>query len=281
LKASLSASAADARIAALWTLFEMKSLSPAELIAAMKDSDASVRRNAAAVAENSIVDVGSGRSWMTLALPAKDSVVAIMGDDILRLLGDSDAQVQLAALRVLATVDSPLYAVNPEVAPAKAIVSAFLKSDDDFQRSAAVAAASRHPSNVISAALDSADAAALAPLVTALTQNLTETYEAAKLVVVVAEKPASVDPLKRSILEGVAKNFSDAPEMTPELSAALGKLLDSGVRSSALPLAAKWDKSGALKERIACRSSAATTIASPRRRASSDFATPTRAFCRR
>jgi lipopolysaccharide transport system permease protein len=39
--------------------------------------------------------------------------------------------------------------------------------------------------------------------------------------------------------------------MTPELSSALGKLLASGASGSALPLAAKWDKAGALKGEVA------------------------------
>ena len=48
---------------------------------------------------------------------------------------------------------------------------------------------------------------------------------AAKLVVSLATAPATADALTRSILDTLTKSLKDAPAMTPELSAALGKLL--------------------------------------------------------
>ena len=132
---------------------------------------------------------------------------------------------------------------------AKVLVAAWPKFDDDFQRSAAVAAASRNPAAVIAAALDSTDAPSLAPLVNALTQNI-DAEAAGKLVIALAEKPADVDALKRSTLEGVVRSLKGAPAMTPELAAALGKLLGSGVSGAVLPLAAKWDKDGVLKPQV-------------------------------
>ncbi len=151
-----------------------------------------------------------------------------------------DAGVRLAALRALAAGEVS------DVA-AKALVAAYTKFDDDFQRSAAVGAASKNPAAVIAAALDSADAPALAPLVAALTQNLTNPEDAAKLAIVLAGKPASADSLKASILTGLGKTVQGEPAMTPELAAALTKLLGSGASGAVLPIAAKWDKAGALK----------------------------------
>lgn len=53
--------------------------------------------------------------------------------------------------------------------------------------------------------------------------------------------------------------------MTPELSAALAKLLTGGASGSVLPLAAKWDKAGALKAETAKLSgSLLTAVADPK-----------------
>ncbi|MEK0450918.1 MAG: hypothetical protein RL088_3186 [Verrucomicrobiota bacterium] len=220
LSGSLKSKIADTRIAALWTMGAIGILAPEQLGAALADEDASVRRNAALAAE---------------VYGANDAATALQ-----KSLGDSDSSVRLAALRALSGADL-------SDASAKALVAAFAKFDDDFQRSAAVGAASRNPAAVIAAALDSADAPALAPLVTALTQGITAPDDAAKLVVALAGKPASADSLKRTILDSLGKTVSGAPAMNADLSAALAKLLASGASGSALPLAAKWDKAGTLK----------------------------------
>ncbi len=158
-----------------------------------------------------------------------------------------EADVRLAALRAQAAVRE-----ENEIA-AKAIVAAWPKFDDDFQKSAAVGALAQNSAAAIAAILDSGDAS-LAQLIAILTQSIGEKNDAAaagKLVVALAEKPASSDGLKRSILDTLGKSLKFAPEMTPELSAALAKLLGSGASGSALPLAAQWDKTGALKPAMA------------------------------
>ncbi len=212
----------DTQIAALWTLQRIGQV-PAEVVQlAAQSKDSAVRRNAALIIEDSRAP--------------NPSLAALLNDD--------DAQVRLAALRALG---------NSEVGPegAKAIVSVWPKLDDDFQKSAAIGAASRSSGLVIAAALDSADSSALTPLVTALTQTLTDGEQAAKLVIALAAKPASADTLKKGILEGLSKTVNSTPAMNAELSDALGKLLASGASSSALPLAAKWDKAGTLKGEVA------------------------------
>ena len=215
---------ADARVAAMWILGHRD----ADILmlgygweTVFADKDGVIRRNAAQIAE----------------LP---HYAPFLSEKLIPLLGDADATVRLAALKALG-------AKQPYDETAKALVAAYAKFDDDFQRSAAVGAASKNPAAVIAAALDSADAPALAPLVTALTQNLTNPDDAAKLAIVLAGKPASADSLKASILTGLGKTVQGAPAMTPELTAALTKLLSSGASAAVLPLAAKWDKAGALK----------------------------------
>lgn len=134
----------------------------------------------------------------------------------------------------------------------KAIIAAWPKFDDDFQKSAAVGALAQNSAAAI-AAIDSGNAD-LAALASNLTQGIGEhgdTAAAAKLVVALAEKPASADGLKRGILDTLAKSLKAAPEMSAEVTAAFTKLLSSGAAGSALPLAAQWDKAGALKGAMA------------------------------
>ncbi len=221
----------ETRIAALWTIKRPNMLEPKGsnvLKTALADKNSDVRRNAANILE---------AKFGTESLAPYEQQLST-------LLVNVDGQVRVAALRAIAANE---FAGKT----AEAIVSAWPKFDDDFQRSAAVGAASRNPAAVITAALDSADAASLAPLVAAVTQNITAPEDAAKLVIAIAVKPASADPLKRTILDGLGKSLKAAPAMTPELSAALANLLASGASGSVLPLAAKWDKAGALKAETA------------------------------
>lgn len=222
----------DVRVAALWTYAATWPLSEEPFANAANDKDPVMRRNAAQTRE--VCD--------SFAQEAA----------LIKLIGDADPTVRLAALCALGEdlhkVDRDGVEHDQNRAAAEAVVHEWAKFDDDFQRSAAIGAAAHDPVAAISAALDSSDAQALAPLVTALAQNI-KASEAGKLVVALADKPASTDKLKRSVLEDLSKHVKDAPTMTPELSAAMGKLLGGELSGAVLPLATKWDKSGALKEK--------------------------------
>jgi putative membrane-bound dehydrogenase-like protein len=220
---------ADARIAALWTLNAKNSSDPALLAKVLQDASPEIRRNAALVIENYSSNDWSGKG------PDKDAT-AKMNAALGALVADPDAHVRVAALRALAarelTDDG-----------AKAVIAAWSKFDDDFQKSAAIGAASRNSAAAIAAALASPDATALTPLVTQLAAGVAEKNDsaaAAKLVVSLAAAPVTADALKRSILDTLSKSLKDAPAMTPEISSALSKLLAGGASGSALPLAAKW-----------------------------------------
>lgn len=214
----------DTRIAAMWTLHGLGTIKPGVIETAMADADAAVRRNAAGVVE------AAGKGG---------------GAALLKLVGDSEAPVRLAALRAVA-------AVPATDADAAAILSQWAKLDDDFQRSAALGALSRDPASSIAALLDNSDAS-LAPLASQLAQGLAEKNDsaaAAKLVIALASKPASADATKRGILDTLVRSLKDAPQVTPPLAKALDTLLLSGAGGSTLPLAAKWDKAGVLKPSI-------------------------------
>jgi uncharacterized protein len=229
LDQQLSATSPGTRIAALWTLGDLEALRP-KMLQSLSDSDAAVRRNAALVIEA----VG-------LATKATSGITTPRG--LPALLNDPEAAVRIAALRALAVC-------KLDDRTAKTLIAAWPMFDDDFQKSAAIGAASHNPSAAIAAALDSPDPAALSPLVDALIQSLTDADEASKLVFLISTKPAAADPLKATILNSLAKNVANSPALTPALTGALGELLSSGASGSALPLAAKWDQSGSLKPTI-------------------------------
>ena len=222
--AVMKSGGADAKIAGMWTLGRLGIGGVGLPISLLADADAGVRRNAANVLEE---------------LGDKDGGVA-------RLLNDSDGAVRLAALRAMG-------GGSFSDGAAKALIGAWGKFDDDFQRSAAVGAASQNPAACIAAALDSADPGPLAPLVAQLADAIgrkNDVVGAAKLVVALAAKPASADALKGAMLDRLGRSLKEAPVMTPELSKALAQLLLSGANASVLPLAAKWDKGGALKAEV-------------------------------
>jgi putative heme-binding domain-containing protein len=215
-------------------------LSNESLATALSDPDPAVRRNAASIVGDMLAGQrGKASDGKEIASSIPEPVASKM----IAALTDADAKTRVATLVALSSLSPMTDSI------AQSIVAAWPKFDDEFQRSAAVAAASRNPAAAIAAALDSPDAPALAPLVNALTQNI-DAEAAGKLVVVLAGKPASLDGLKRGILDGLGKSMTDVPAMTPELSAALGKLLTGAASGQALPLAAKWDKSGALAEKM-------------------------------
>jgi putative membrane-bound dehydrogenase-like protein len=246
-----SAKPAEARIAALWVIGQCDSVQLLGWNGLLSDKDPAVRRNAALLAERFTFTQGDG---ITLNF----ATIFKKGKPMADLLTDSDAQVRLAALRAFATCNVPANATHQmardiSAYAARDIVAAWPKFDDDFQRSAAVGALAGYSGHSISAILDRGDAS-LSPLASILTQSIGERNDAsaaAKLVIALADQPASADALKRSILGTLGTSLKAEPAMTPELSSALGKLLASGASGSALPLAAKWDKAGALKGEVA------------------------------
>jgi putative membrane-bound dehydrogenase-like protein len=256
--------AAETRIAALWTTVLAEDLSPKIIAAAKQDQDDAVRWNAMLAAEFQLLRRAPTpvalkeealRREKPLGPGASLDPIEDIESSLLDGLFDGDPRVRVAALRGLA-------ALEPNDLIARNLSNTWSLLDDEFQRSAAIGAGSRIAIAVISAALDDAvksqqqinagtpDTSSRASLIAALTDKITAPEDAAKLVITIADKPARIDLLKSTILGGLARTLKDAPTMTPELSAALGKILASPASSNALPLTAKWDKSGALKAEV-------------------------------
>lgn len=223
-KTLITSESAEARIAALWTLNGTPDGVRLEALhVAMLDSDAAVRRNAAQVAA-----IRGGRD-----------------DALTVLLDDADGSVRLAALVALGSGE-----VTDKAA--RAIVAAWSKLDDNYQRSAAIGAAARNPAASIAAALESGDES-LRPLTVRIVSGLTgrdDAEAAARLVIALAAKPDSGDELKRGILDELAGGLKSVPPMTPELKDALSALLKGGAAGNALPLVAKWDTGGELSGEV-------------------------------
>ncbi|RYD38275.1 MAG: c-type cytochrome [Verrucomicrobiaceae bacterium] len=208
----------ETKIAALWTLQGLGALKPELLTASLSDADASVRRNAAQISETA-------------------SASAELEQKTAKLISDENGGVRVAAL--IALGGKP---VSDETA--KLIVAEWPKFEDDFQRSAAVGAAVRNPAAAIAAALDSANPASLAQLVTQLADSIGDKNNAdaaVRLVTLLAGKTSGSDDLKRGALDALTKSLKAVPAMTPELKNALSTLLQGGASASALPLAVKWD----------------------------------------
>ncbi len=215
------------RILALWALQRLDKLTPATLGQALKSGDASLRKAALLVAE---------------AAGSKAPAAAVAG-----LLKDPDARVRLTALRAMASV--PLSTES-----AAALLAVLPGLEDDWSKSAAVAAASSSPGPVLEAALvvKGPPSNALLDLATSLTNTLTDKQDSAALarvIIACAKAPVESQPLALAILETAANKMPSAPREEAGLEEALGTLLSTSsvLSEGALPFAVAWGKSSALK----------------------------------
>jgi hypothetical protein len=222
---------APARILALWALERLGKLSTQTLQSALASSDADVRKSALLVVE---------------ALGEKNTV------DVAALLHDPDSRVRLLTLRAMAS--SPLTKVS-----AAQLLAALPKLEDDWSRSAAIAAASSNPGPVLEAALASPEPPgnSLLDLASSLAGTITEKRDGAALarvVIAAAGAPATAAPVARAILEAAGRAIPPALESSP-VTDALKTLLaspDQSLSASALPFAVAWSKD-ALQRQIAAR----------------------------
>ena len=218
---------APARILALWGLQRTGGLTADLLRAALRDGDPAIRKTGALIAES------AGGNVVQAELSAG--------------VADSDPRTQIAMLRGLSTVEL-------DAQSAQAIVKLFPRLKDDLTKSAAVAAAANSPVAVIEAAFDSDKPGALRDLVSNVAAVIVEKQDAdafAKLINAIAGKPAATDSLKRLVLEAAAA-IKKEPDVAVSADS-LRTLLHSenpDVFAAALPLAATWDKSGALKAEV-------------------------------
>ena len=211
---------APARILALWALERLGKLEPQTLQTALASEDAGVRKSALLVAE---------------ALGEKNKV------NVTALLNDSDPRVRLLALRALAAV--PL-----DKAGAAALLAVLPKLDDDWSRSAAVAASSSNAGPVLEAALAATGqpSQSTLDLASSLAASFVESQNGvalARVVTAAAQAAPEAAPLVLTILQQAGAKLPAAPAEVPR--DALTKLLaspDVALSASALPYAVAWAK---------------------------------------
>lgn len=120
------------------------------------------------------------------------------------------------------------------------IVEYFAKAEDDWTRSAIIAAAVDHADDVITKALAAPEG--VEELVKAL---MPSSKSVEKLIVTCSNSNA--DGLKKIILQGISQQAGDVPSLNPTLANALKKLLaQPALASATLPLVAKLDTKGEL-----------------------------------
>lgn len=224
----------EARVAALWTLAQLGQIDGATLGAAAADAQPAVRKNALKVAA---------------ALPAAGAATR---QATVKLLNDPDPAIRLEALNALAAGE-----VDANVA--SALVSVYPKLADNWSKSAFLAASSKSPATVLDAALSASLVNnELVGQLTSLLVNSQNGGEAAKLVIALAARSASLDAAKRAALESLASGLRAdvVPAWSGELQNALKALLNSpnaGVSAASLPLVSRWDKGGALAADVRTR----------------------------
>jgi putative membrane-bound dehydrogenase-like protein len=217
------------RINALWTLNNLGKLDDATLTAALAADDAALRKNGLRV----VAETDSRASDANKAAA-------------LKALNDSDARVKMNALLALA-------AFPPSADIANAIVGAVPKLQDKYLEAAAVGVASKDPLMFLGAAFRAQDASMLTSFVTPVARllaNKQDAASAAQFVVLVSKQPSTVDGLKEDALQALSATLKPdvVPAWNDELKSALLALIKSNrrVAGAALPLAARWDKDGAL-----------------------------------
>lgn len=138
------------------------------------------------------------------------------------------------------------YEAAKQAANADKLLQEFAAAQDDWTRSALIAAAADKPAEVIAEALSSSSTESLSNFVSALLPSALPA-NAEKLITACANADAKADPVKNAILRGIATSMNEAPAMSPALTEALKKLLGQpSLAAVTLPLLTKWDKGGVL-----------------------------------
>ncbi|HXJ73403.1 MAG TPA: hypothetical protein VNM37_11135, partial [Candidatus Dormibacteraeota bacterium] len=235
----------EAQVQALWVLFHLGKLDSEKLQQAVAlDGKPAVQKNALRIIANQ--PASAVRPDLTTA--------------VIRRLKDSDLRVRLQAFSTLATLPS-----TPEIR--LALIDAYPGLDDAWLQSAALGVAARAPVECIEAAAAARKPAELAPFATQLANQVASKQDAAsasRVIVALAGKPATTDPIKEAVLPVLARSLKAdvLPDWSPELQRALRSLLTSpnpALPAAVLPLVARWDRGGALGDEIKVQITALTT----------------------
>jgi uncharacterized protein len=223
-----------ARLHALWVLEERGQLEDGLLFAVLKDVDPVVRRNALQV------------------VAERDNGGIVPDPELVRTrIHDPDARARLWALVALGTFE-----LTPEIA--SALVEAWPGFEDAHTQSAALGVAGQDPVMFLEAAFASSAPGGIEAFVGHVARVLAERQDpelAGRLVLHIAVQASTSDGLKQAALQALGGSLR--PELTPtwghELEEAMKGLLRAErfeVAGAALPLIARWDRAGALRESL-------------------------------
>ncbi len=213
-----------------------------------------------------------GRIWKVQHKQAKKIEVPVIdktkAGDLIKASGSPNAHTRMTAMRILreqnlVKEEVPVgsaalrayekYKGAATVAQRREVIAQFIAADDNWTKSALIAAASEHPVEFINEILASSSAGDLQSLVQTLVPEALKddpSASASKLVIACAEAPATSEAIKRTILESLAAVTDAKPAFSAPLTAAMKKLLAGKNSPQALALVAKWDAAGAMKKEL-------------------------------
>ncbi|OYW77639.1 MAG: hypothetical protein B7Z37_03555 [Verrucomicrobia bacterium 12-59-8] len=178
-----------------------------------------------------------GRIWK---VQHKQATKVVKKDKNLRASMGSDA---------LKAYEAAKTAVQTE-AGRQQVLKDFAAAQDDWSRSALIAASADQALPALGAVLANPGLAKIDSYVSALLPAALPAH-ADKLINACANADTKADALKIILLQGMAQQLNDAPALTPELTASLKRLLaQPALAAAALPLVVKWDKEGVLAAEV-------------------------------
>ena len=131
-----------------------------------------------------------------------------------------------------------------------ALLQKYLEQQDDWSRSALIAAAVPFAGEYVAQALTEKSSEQLISLVSALLPTALKA-DTVKLLTACAAAPSSADGLKKIILDGIAQQSGLTLTIDAPAAESLKKLLaNSATAGAALPLVAKWDSKGVLASEV-------------------------------
>ncbi len=216
------------RMQALWVLHNLGALETDLLVAGVKDPDPVVRKNALRIAAE------------------QDNSRAEPPPELIRsLFADSDARVRIDALVAATTL-------TPTPSLAEELVAAWPTFNDEYLQAAALAVTANNPLMFAEAALAANNPAPLTSLMDQLARqvaNQNDPAAARALVLALAGKPASADPLKAAALQSLTAYLR--ADVKPDADATLGNALKQLLAADqtagpVLPLIARWNFGGQL-----------------------------------
>jgi putative membrane-bound dehydrogenase-like protein len=203
-----------------------------------------------------------GRIWKVQHKEAKEIKVPTDNQASLESGESPNAHTRMTATR-LSREKGPIFQVETgsvvekslrEAGDPAQIIAAFVKAEDNWTKSALIAAASGQALETVGACLSSPQAEKLLPLIEnlvpiALRQDAAGS--AVKLLKATAAAPASADGIKAGVISAIIAAKVAPPALDKEVTSSLTALLGNpATTSKILPLIAAWDKEGMLKDAL-------------------------------